>query len=83
MVGQTLKQRRHFGVLEAVELRNDVIAFFPGLHPVDKALQAIATQPEVIDALGKHAGEKEGVVADVFADLAFAIERGSWPEYRV
>jgi hypothetical protein len=37
----------------------------------------------VIDTLGKHSGEEQGVVADMFADLALTIEGGCGPEYRV
>src|SRR5436305_13151882 len=83
MIGQSLEQWRHFRVFEAVELGDNVITFLARLHPVNKALQAVAAQPEMINALREHASEEESVVADVLADLALAIERGSWPEYRV
>ena len=39
-----------------------------------KLFHPLAAQAEAVDALGKHAGEKQGVVADVFAHLALAVE---------
>ena len=72
---QAGEQGRDLGVLEVLELGDDVVAFFAGLDPFDEIFQTLAAQPEMIDALGKHAGEKQRVVADVFAHLALAIER--------
>src|SRR5262249_27705167 len=74
MIRQALEQRRHLRIFETVELRNDVVTFLPGLHPVNEALQAMASQPEMIDALRKHPGEKQSVVADVLPHLPLAIE---------
>ncbi len=37
----------------------------------------MTAQTEVIDAFGKHSGEKQSVVADVFAHLALAVKRRS------
>ena len=37
----------------------------------------------MINALGKHAGEEQHIIADVFAHLALAIERGRWPIDRI
>jgi len=83
MVGKAGEQGRDLRVLKAIELRNDVIAFFPGLHPVNKVLKAITPETKVINALREHAGEEERVIPYVFADLAFAVEGWGRPIYRV
>src|SRR5581483_1818798 len=74
VVRETLEKRGDLGVLEGVEFRNDVIAFFAGFHPVDQALKPVSSQAQIVDALGKHSGEKERVLADVLAHLALAVE---------
>jgi hypothetical protein len=76
MTRQAGEERRNFGVFEVLELGNDVIAFLAGFHPVDKILNSVFAQPEVIDALRKHSGKEERVISDMLANLAFAIERG-------
>src|SRR6185437_16161451 len=40
-------------------------------------------QAVVIDALGKHAGKEQRVVANVLSHLTFAVKRGSWAVYGV
>jgi len=43
----------------------------------------VPPQAEVIDAFGKHPGEEKGVIADVFAHLALAVERGCRPKHGI
>src|SRR5437764_6236496 len=69
------EKRSDLGILEVLELGNDVVALLPGLHPVNKILQALPAKPQMVDALREHAGKKEGEIADVLTDLTFAIER--------
>jgi hypothetical protein len=37
----------------------------------------------VVDAFGEHSGEEQRVVANMFAHLAFAVERGRWSIDRI
>ena len=71
---QHSEQRGDLGIFEVLELRDDVIALFAGLHPIDKILQALTAQPKTVDALGKHSGKEQSIVANVLADLAFAVD---------
>src|SRR5215472_487392 len=77
------EQGRDLRVLEMLELRNDVIALFAGLHPVDQVLETLAAQAVLIDAFGEHACKEQRKIADVLAHLAFTIERGCWPVNRI
>ena len=72
--GETGEQGRHLGVLKVLELGDDVVTFLAGLHPFDEIFQTLAAQPEMVDALGEHAGEEQSVIANVFAHLALAVE---------
>ena len=83
MVGKVGEQGRDFGVFEVLELGDDVIALLAGFHPVDKILQTIAAQPEVINAFRKHPGEEKRVVTDVLSHLAFAVEGRSGAKHGV
>jgi len=77
------EERCHLGIFEAIEFRNDVIAFSAGFDPVDKILQPLAAKAEVIDALREHAGIKQSTVADVFVDLTLTVKRRCGPEHRI
>src|SRR5947207_8087378 len=83
MLRQHGEQRGDLGILEVLEFADDVVAFFSGSHPVHKAFQPLAAQAKVVDALREHAGKKQRVIADVFAHLAFAVERRSGPKDRI
>src|ERR1039457_5289874 len=73
------EERRQPGVFELVELGDDVIALFPGPDEIDKVFQPLPPQAVMVDALGKHAGEKQSVIADMFAYLALAVKRRRRP----
>src|SRR5437868_7417829 len=60
------------------ELGNDEVAFLAGLNPIHEILDAVAAQAEAVDALWKHPGKEQRVVANVLADLALAVEGWSW-----
>ena len=66
-----------------LELRNDVVALFSRLHPLHKTLQALAPQPEMVDALWEHPGKEQGIVTNMFPHLLFAIKRWSRPIDRI
>jgi len=68
------KQGCDFRVLEVLKLRDNVITLFSSLHPLDKTLQPVTAQAKMINALGKHSGEKQSVIANMFSHLAFAVE---------
>src|SRR5215472_10537269 len=80
---QVGEQWRDLRVLEVLELRDDVIALFTGLHPVDQALETLTAQAILNDAFREHAGEEQREISNVLAYLAFAIERWSGPVNRV
>src|SRR6202166_3427308 len=77
------EQRRHLGVFEVLELRDYVIAFFPSFHPIHETLDPLTPQAIMVDTLRKHSRVKQRKVANVLADLAFAIKRGRWTVDRV
>src|SRR5579863_3205544 len=83
VAGEAGEEWRDLGVLEAIEFGDDVIALLAGFHPIHEILQAVAAQAELVDALGEHASEKQSVVANVFAHLAFPVERWRRPEYGI
>src|ERR1700684_3364000 len=58
-----------------LELADDVIAFFSGLNPVHEILQPVSPQTKRVDALGKHPRKKQGVIANMLAQLALPIKR--------
>src|ERR1019366_4541800 len=68
------EEGRQTGVFELVELGDDVIALLPSPNEIDKVLQPLSPQAVVVDALGKHSGEEQGVIANVLADLALAVK---------
>src|SRR5208282_135987 len=70
------EQRRHLGIFEVLELRDDVVAFLPSFHPIHETLDALAAKAIMIDALREHAGIEQREVANVLADLTLAVERG-------
>jgi hypothetical protein len=69
------EQWRQAGVFELIELGDDVITFLARFNEIDQILQALPPQAVVVDALGKHAGEKQRVIADVLPHLALAVKR--------
>src|ERR1700682_4153987 len=83
MVRKVSEQRRYFGVFEMLEFGDDVIALLARFHPVDKILQTIAAQPEVINAFRKHPGEEKRVVTNMLSHLAFTVERRRGAKDRV
>src|SRR5277367_2793609 len=84
---QPHEERRNFGVLEDVELRDDVVAFFASadeIHHTVKMLVAEATGlRSSIAAFGEESSEEECVIADVLAHLALAVETRSWAIDRI
>ena len=68
------KERCYFFIFKLIELGDDVITLFSCLHEVDKILQPLPAQAEMVDALREHSGEEENVVANVLAYLTLAIE---------
>src|SRR5258708_9407560 len=73
--GKIGEERRYFGVFEVLELRHNVVTFLAGFHPIDEIFQTVAAQAKIVDALGKHSGEEQSVISDMFADLALTIKR--------
>ena len=43
VAGEVREQGRDLRIFEVLKLRDDVLTFFAGLHPVDQALEALAT----------------------------------------
>ena len=77
------EKRSYLRVLEMLELGDDVIALLAGFYPVHEILCAVAAQPEVINALRKHAGKEECVISNVLAHLEFSIEGGCRAIHRI
>ena len=73
--GEACEQGRLFGIFFEVELADDVVALLADGDEFFKALLAAAAAPG-IHRLGVHAGDEEGVVADVLADGALGVEGG-------
>lgn len=75
-VGEAGEERGFLFVLEQVELADDEVALFAGLDELGKAGMRMARTAAMaaVHGAGKHAGDKEGVVADVFADGAFGVK---------
>ena len=83
MLRKAGEKRCYLRVFEVFKLGNHVVAFLARLDPIHEVLHAVPAQAEVIDAFGKHPGEEKGVIADVFAYLALAVERGRGTEHRI
>src|SRR5579871_2935433 len=77
------EERRDLGIFKVLEFRNDVVALFAGSHKVNQRFHPHAPQTMMIQALRKHAGKEECIVANMLAHLALTIKRRRGPVDRI
>src|ERR1051326_1771832 len=83
LIRHLAEQWRHLGILEMLEFGDAELPLLACLDEVEQSFHARPAQAILVKPLRKHAAEEKGIVADMLAHLAFAIERGRRAVYRV